>query len=76
MQRNDRGSRGEVLQTQCECVNQLKESIHELITSMQTNILNEMNEVQLTKSSVLSTRVTESEGDIAHLPLPVPTKVL
>ena len=40
---------GEVLPTRCECinnVNQLKEKIHELITCMQTNILNEMNEVQ------------------------------
>ena len=60
---------GEVLPTRCECindVNQLKESIHELITSMQTNILNEMNEVQRSLQ-LLSTRVTKSEADIAHL---------
>ena len=49
---------GEVLPTRCECVNQLKESIHELITSMQTNILNEMNEMHATKSSV-----TINKGD-------------
>ena len=68
MQRDNRGSRGEVLPTQCECindVNELKESIHELITSMQ-NISNQMNEVQQSLQ-LLSTRVTESEADIAHL---------
>ena len=60
---------GDVLPTRCECindVNQLKESIHELITSMQTNILNEMNEVQQSLQ-LLSTRLTKSEADIAHL---------
>lgn len=60
---------GEVLPTQCECINdanELKESIHELITSMQTNISNQMNEVQQSLQ-LLSTRVTESEADIAHL---------
>ena len=59
---------GEVLPTRCECINdvhQLKESIHELITSTQTNILNEMNEVQRSLQ-LLSTRVTKSEADIAH----------